>query len=86
MVGTGPNIFTIQGSGLAEHFLGAGKEFMSELGNNFELELSEYWPVTQLEHKGTAMIKIKPLWLTVLNLEPTPYPQTVWKGYYKIRP
>lgn len=84
VVGTGPHIFTIQGRGRAEVFLHDGSDFMHELGKKFELDLSSYWPVTKISHKNTAMMRITPEWLRVLNLEPTLFPETARKKFYQL--
>ena len=70
--------------GEAEAFIGDGDKFMQELGKQFELNASFDWPVFKLKHKSLIMIKVKPVRLTVLNLDSSLYPKTVWPGYYQI--
>lgn len=69
-IGTGPEVVTVQGEGVA-HLLAEGQDdIVALLAERFELHRSPHWPIWSLPHKGVAIMKISPARLTLLTLGP----------------
>lgn len=68
VIGTGPEIKTIQGGGKAEWIIEGQDEIMKRLGKNFDLQQSPFWPVGAMPHKGIALMKINVEWMTFLHV------------------
>ncbi len=68
VIGTGPDIKTIQGGGKAEWIIEGQDEMMLRLGKNFNLKQSPFWPIEALQHKSIALVKINLDWMTFLHI------------------
>ena len=68
VIGTGPEIKTIQGGGKAEWIIEGEDEIMLRLGKNFDLKQSPFWPIAALQHKSIALMKINLEWMTFLHV------------------
>ncbi len=69
-VGLGPKIITIQGGGEVEWSEDKANRFVWNFIDNFDIpRISIPWPLHMLPHKDAAVIKIKPTWMTFLDLE-----------------
>ena len=68
VVGTGPEIKTIQGGGKAEWIIEGDDAIMKRLGKNFDLQQSPFWPIVALQHKSIALMKINVEWMTFLHV------------------
>ncbi len=68
VIGTGPEIKTIQGGGKAEWIIEGEDGIMKRLGKNFDLQQSPFWPIVALGYKNIALMKINVEWMTFLHV------------------
>ena len=69
-IGTGPKVIAIQGGGEAEWSEEKANKFVWSLIENFDItKVSIRWPLRILPHKDVVVIKIKPNWMILLDLE-----------------
>ena len=84
VVGTGPEVVTIQGGGNAEFLDEKEAQVFYELIEKVSFKSPWQWPVTLLAKEGFCTFKIKPIWMVWLNLHKEQYPDIASEEFYKI--
>lgn len=84
VVGTGPEIVTIQGGGVAEPLDEKEAQVFYKLIEKVSLRSPWQWPVTLLAKEGYCTFKITPTWMVWLNLHKEKYPDIASEEFYKI--
>lgn len=84
VVGTGPEVATIQGGGNAESLDEQEAQVFYKLIEKVSLRSPWQWPVTLLAKEGYCTFKITPTWMVWLNLHKEQYPDIASEEFYKI--
>ncbi|MEK9201829.1 MAG: pyridoxamine 5'-phosphate oxidase family protein [Patescibacteria group bacterium] len=84
VVGTGPEINTVQGGGMAEAFDEQAGEIFGKLSERIKLESPEQWPLLLLAKKGFCTFRVKPTWMVWLNLHKGQHPDVSDIQFHKI--
>ena len=84
VVGTGPEVVTIQGGGNAESLDEKEAQIFYDAIEKIGFESPWQWPVTLLAKEGFCTFKIKPTWMVWLNLHKDQYPDIASEEFYKI--
>lgn len=84
VVGTGPEVITIQGGGVAESLEENEAKVFFNLIEKVAFRSPWQWPVNLLAKEGYCTFKIKPNWMVWLNLHKEKYPDIASEEFYKI--
>lgn len=84
VIGSGPEVITLQGGGTAKELPRREAETFYELIKQTALASANQWPLLQLAKEGYATFKITPSWLTYLNFEKEKYPDIASDSFYSI--
>lgn len=84
VVGTGPEVITIQGGGTAESLSADEAKVFYGLIEKIALQSVYQWPLLTLAKEGFCTFKIKPSWMVWLNLHKEQYPDIASEEFYKI--
>ena len=86
VVGTGPEIVTVQGGGMAMPLDSKEAQVFFEMIKRIALQSPYQWPLLMLakEKGGFCTFKIKPSWMVWLNLHKEQYPDIASEEFYKI--
>ena len=87
VVGTDPGtIATVQMQGVAQ-IIEDQKHFMIRyLATTIDIAKPEWWPLSRMPGSDFVLIRIKPTWLSWLNLDKSEYPDTYREDYQQIIP
>jgi len=83
VVGSGPDVITIQGGGNVQQL----DEKEAEVFNNLiekAVKPNDQWPLLTLSKKGFATFKITPSWMVMLNLHKGDFKEEMKEGFQKI--
>lgn len=70
VVGTGPELVTIQGGGRAERLKHPyTDDIILRMSENLSLKESRYWPIFKLPEGAIYVFKIHPEWMIMVNLD-----------------
>ena len=84
VVGFGPRVCTIQGQGDAEIIDDVDFRLFGKIVEKINLYEIDQLPLTQVSKGGFVTIKLKPRWLTWLNLDKVNYPEAYNVGFQKV--
>lgn len=84
VVGYGAAVSTIQGCGDAEISADVDYGFFSKIIDKIQKYEPDQFPIGQVNKAGYVTIKVKPFWLTWLNLDKVGYPETYSPSFQKI--
>ncbi len=87
VVGLGPEISTMQGAGVVEKEPEMTQEIMDKIAAHLTNLETHHWPLKRLNHESLMCYKLKPDWITWLNMDLTGAQADVYKeGFYQILP
>ncbi len=84
VVGTGPEVITIQGGGIAEYMEEKRGKVFYELIKRAALTTPWQWPILFLAKHGFCTFHIIPTWMVWLNLHKEKYPDIAREEFYQI--
>ena len=84
VVGTGPEVITIQGGGEVEKLDEKETEVFYTLIEKISFKSPWQWPLLLLSKEGFCTFRIKPKWMVWLNLHKEEYPDIAQEKFYKI--
>lgn len=83
VIGTGPEVTTVQGGGRAKALDNKESEIFFELIKNGAIKTNK-WPLLTLEKEGFCTFKIVPAWLTWFSMESKKSPSLEDEDFFKI--
>lgn len=84
VVGFGKSVSTIQGAGDAEIIEDVDFNLFAQIIERIQLYEADQLPLSQVNKTGFVTIKVKPQWLTWLNLDKETYPETFSKDFQQL--
>ncbi len=84
VVGTGPEVITVQGGGTAKALDQKEAEIFFQMIEQIALKSSYQWPLLTLAKNGFCTFRIKPNWMVLLNFHKDQYPDIAREEFYKI--
>lgn len=84
VVGFGPTVSTIQGFGDVEIVENADIDVFKNIIEKIRLYEFDQLPLAQINKGEFLTVKIKPRWLTWLNLDRVDYPETYHSDFQKV--
>jgi len=87
VVGFGPATVTIEGAGPAEiQEDDIPGDVLGEILNRINFNSPNDWPITKIAKEGFVYIRVKPEWLSMLNLDKEGWPATYSEDFHTIIP
>lgn len=84
VVGFGPAPIVVQAGGIAEISCDFKEEFINKVFKKINFHGLDQWPVLQLAKEGLVLLKVKPTWLVLLNLDKRGHSDTYSNDFQKI--
>ncbi len=84
VIGTGPDIVTVQGGGSVEQIKESDLVTIEKVGKELYDKATKEWPVLRIGHTGISYFKLKPEWMVWLSLDKKAHPDSYYPDYHKV--